>query len=210
VIFRIFLMMTVFLVSADPSMAQTIKPLHASIRESAMSGGCGFGMSDTFGGTLSNGESDNTSVNQQQATYMAYIQKEGDRRPEHIAINFSCQKGGDFLQICREMAGVEFKDGKWEPTPRSDSNDNGKRDVLNPVLSSLDRGRIHGALYIKSDATGPIQFRLRTLGFCMSNGGGATLWGDAVVENAPYSAKKSTESEAIRLIKSIEFQDISK
>ena len=39
----------------------------------------------------------------------------------------------------------------------------------------------------------------------MANHNGWTLWGGSVVDYAPYGPKKSTETEAIRLIKSIQF-----
>jgi len=210
VIFRAICVTMAMLFTASLSSTQAAQPLNGPMRKYAMNGVCRFGMTDRFGGRLLNGDNGDVLVNQQQATYMAYIKKNGYKRPEHLVINVSCESESNFSHICRKMVGVEFKDGKWTPASPLESDGNRKPDPLNSILLSLDSGQNRGALYITSDTNGSIQFRLRILGFCLSNRNGATLWGDAVVESAPDDAKKSTESEAIKLIKSIEFESVSK
>lgn len=200
--FKRFAVMILLAGSVSAAQAGQLQKLFT--QKTAMNGECAFSLDDPFSGRLE--ESHSTSVGEQHASYLAHIRKR--HYVQDLVVYFGCERQGDFEKICKEMAGVELDGDKWVPASRSDSSRGGQSIYADPVILNLKSNHILGGAYIASDVDGPLQFRQRSLGFCMTNGR-AIIWGSSLVDHAPYSATKSTEAEAIRLIRSIKFDRAS-
>lgn len=182
------------------SMAQAGQDLSSAAPKEVMNGECSFSLTDPYSGRFE--RNDAAPVGEQHASYLAHVKR--GRFVQDIVIYFGCMGQANFGKICKEMADIEFDGGKWTPARRSESIADKQSSYVDPVSVNLDQAGTRGGVYVASDASGPIQFRQRSLSFCLTNGT-AVVWGSSIVDTAPYSAKKSTESEAIRLIQSIRF-----
>lgn len=190
----------VILVAGSVSTAQAGQLQQSAMRKSAMNGECTFSLVDPFSGRLE--KSGSAPVGEQHASYLAHIKK--GRYIQDLVIYFGCEEQGDLEKICKEMANIEFNNDRWVLAPPSELNREAQSSYADSVSLSLNEKGARGGAYLASDASGPVQFRQRSLSFCVSNGN-AVVWGSSIVDSAPYSEKKSTEPEAIRLIRSIKF-----
>jgi len=170
-----------------------------------MNGECSFSLVDPYSGRVE--KSDAVPVGEQHASYLAHVKK--GRYIQDIVIYFGCMGQANLEKICKEMADMEFDGRKWTPARRSESIHDNQSSYVDPTSVNLGEAGTRGGIYAASDASGPVQFRQRSLSFCLTNGT-AVVWGSSIVDTAPYSAKKSTETEAIRLIRSIRIGGSSK
>jgi hypothetical protein len=195
---RKILLITVLAGVVTVSFAKTQTDVRRTVIEDSP---CAFSLNDPFGGNLGGGKA---SLNTWAGGYHADMPK---AKANDLTITFSCTKNASFQATCKENAGLEFNGTQWahaEPPQQP-----GVRIIYssptNPVLMSLDKKGRRGALYVYSDTSMEVKYQSRSLGFCLTNGNGWALWGGAIVDYPPFDPKKSTESEAIRLLKSIEF-----
>lgn len=197
VIFLLFVGFANTLVVAEANAAST------DGESAVMSSGCRISLSDPFKGRL---EIDPTGSHEEQHAFYS-SDFPGERARKHLHIIFGCKIGNDAQdaeRICKESAGLILNEERWSPVHPTAQNQLLKNHTANTVSINLDKSDARGGLYVSSDTDGPMRYRLRTLEFCLISRS-ATLWGGAVVDRAPYSARHSTEKEAIRLIKSIDF-----
>jgi len=186
------------LVVSSISMAQAGQSQNSVAPRKVMNGECSFSLVDPYSGRLE--KNDAAPVGEQHSSYLAHVKK--GRYIQDIVIYFGCMGQANLEKICKEMADIEFDGEKWMPARRSESINDNQSSYVDPMSVNLDETGTRGGIYAASDASGPVKFRQRSLSFCLTNGT-AVVWGSSIVDTAPYSAKKSTESEVIRLIRSV-------
>lgn len=161
-------------------------------------GVCHFVINDPFSGVASDGGGSMTGP---YALYKATIKKKGE-----LGMQFQCDDNYN-VKACDAFKGEIYAQGGAimdadPPIPDSDK-------INDFVLKSVNGvGRVVVYNQIE-DATGPGDQDGRSLSFCLTSPKGATLLGLTTVRESRADKIDLTE-EAIRVVKGIEFNDISK
>jgi len=161
-------------------------------------GACHFLISDPFFRVASDGSGSMTGL---YALYTANIKKKG-----MLSMQFQCNVNYD-VKACDRFNGEIYAQGGSimdadPPIPDSDKIHDFRFKSVNGVGRMIVYNQIQ-------DATGPGDQDGRSLSFCLTSPKGATLFGLTTVKESRADKIDLTE-EAIRVVKGIEFNDVSK